>query len=164
MDGYEDSRAFRDALGRYGTGVAVVGATDQSGKAIGMTINSFASVSLSPPLILWSVESAGNRAADYAAASVFGISILHADQEPMARRFADGTLPACERFDDVPRLPSETGAPLLDGAIAWFDCRREAVYPGGDHDIILGRVVMFGQRPGPGLLFQNGRFCSIDQP
>ncbi|MGF1607609.1 MAG: flavin reductase family protein [Rhodothalassiaceae bacterium] len=153
-----DSLAFRRALGRYATGVAIVAAYDQQGKPFGMTINSFASVSLEPPLILWSVESGARMAPAYIDAPLFGLSVLAADQEPLARRFADPDLEPAQRFDHVALDPASDSAPLLAGSAAWFECRRDSVHPGGDHEIILGRVLRFGRRAGRTLLFHDGAF------
>lgn len=163
MPDQDPSFSLRAALGRYATGVAVVAAFDPQERAIGMTINSFASVSLEPPLVLWSVDRQSSCAQAFIDAPVFSLSILSADQQDLARRFADPGVPAEDRFDRVPLEPGVGEAPdipVLAEAAAWFRCRRYAVYPGGDHQIILGEVTAFDRRDGATLLFHDGTFLS----
>jgi len=154
-----DARAFRDTLGRYATGVALVMARGPDGSTAGMTINSFASVSLDPPLVLWSMRSDTASAAIFREAPGFTVSILGADHEAVARRCArtDG-----EKLDGLELAAAPSGSPRLDDAAAWFDCDTWAIYPGGDHDIFVGRVASFGARLGATLTFQDGRFRSSD--
>jgi 4-hydroxyphenylacetate 3-hydroxylase, reductase component len=154
-----DTRSFRQALGQYATGVAVVTARDGDGRPVGMTINSFASVSLDPPLILWSVQLDASQAEAFRAAERFAICVLGADQELDARRFAGAE---ADRFPTDPALVDAHGVPLIAGARAQFSCRRWAVYPGGDHDIIVGEVDHFTVQAGAGLLFHQGRFARSD--
>lgn len=154
-----DARGFRDTLGRYATGVALVMARGAEGLVAGMTINSFASVSLDPPLVLWSMRSDTASAAIFRQALGFTVSILGADHEAVARRCArtDG-----EKLDGLSLATAPSGTPRLDDAVAWFDCTTWAVYPGGDHDILVGLVRDFSARPGATLTFQDGRFRSSD--
>jgi flavin reductase (DIM6/NTAB) family NADH-FMN oxidoreductase RutF len=154
-----DARGFRDTLGRYATGVALVIASGPDGAVAGMTINSFASVSLDPPLVLWSMRSDTASAQVFRDAAGFTVSILGAGHEAVARRCArtDG-----EKLDGLELAYAPSGVPRLDDAMAWFDCATWAVYPGGDHDIFVGHVRDFGARPGATLTFQDGRFRSSD--
>lgn len=152
-----NDRALRDALARFATGVGVVHASHADGREAVMTINSFASVSLSPPLILWSVEKRASQVDVYTDAPRFTISILGAEHEKIGWACADAKLSSLERFPDDLRVNTPEG-PTMDGAIAWFQCRRYAVYPGGDHHIILGEIVDFGHRVGPALLFHDSAF------
>ena len=130
-----DPRNFREALSRYPTGVALVAAAYE-GKAVAMTVNSFASVSLDPPLILWSVDRTSDRYAAFAAAEQFSVNILRADQADLAKHFAMEA--EIERADWT---TNSDGIPLLNKALARLECRRYAVHQGGDHDIIVGEVL-----------------------
>lgn len=154
-----DRRGFRTALGRYPTGVTVVTTRTPDGVAVGMTVNSFASVSLDPPLVLWSVGDDASCADVFAAAPRYVVNVLAADQEGLARRFA---LPEADRFDGVPTHPGLADIPLIDGALTVLECRLETVYPGGDHRILLGRVERFATRGGKPLLFHEGMFDHLD--
>lgn len=149
-----DSRSFRDALGRYPTGVAIVTAYD-GGRAVGMTVNSFASVSLEPPLVLWSLERGTTRYAPFRQAVRYAINVLAADQAGLAHACAlEADLRACHAdwTDDE--------APLIDGAVARFLCRQEAIHQGGDHDIIVGAVTRYDMlRDAPALVFYRSTYC-----
>jgi len=148
-------RAFRDALGRFATGVTVVTApaTDADGP-LGITANSFASLSLEPPLVLWSPARASRRFAAFATAPHFAIHVLAADQAALARHFAaSGT-----DFDLPGIAPGFGGTPLLPDVLACFECTREAVHEGGDHAIVVGRVLRASLRDGAPLVFASGRY------
>lgn len=140
--GPETRRAFRDALGAFATGVTVV-TTDTPEGPVGITANSFASVSLDPPLVLWSPARASRRFATFAEAPRFAIHVLAAGGEETARHFT--------RTGDPP--PCGLGAVL-----ARFDCARHAVHPAGDHAIVVGLVLRAWHAPGPPLVFHAGRF------
>lgn len=148
-----DSCSFRDALGRYPTGVTIV-ATYVDGAAVGVTVNSFASVSLDPPLVLWSIERETERYALFRDADTYSINVLAHDQAELAQACAlEPRLEAC------PVEWSGSAAPLLAGAIARFTCTREHVYPGGDHDILVGRVTALDTpRDVPALGFYRGQY------
>jgi len=149
-----DSRSFRDALGRYPTGVAIVTAF-ADGKALGMTVNSFASVSLDPPLVLWSIEKSTERYGIFGKATHWGVNVLAADQAGLAHACAlEADLAACRTGW------SGEAVPLIDGAVARFTCQAEAVHPGGDHDILVGRVIAFDEpRDVPALVFYRSTYC-----
>ena len=157
--GARDGDTLRSVCGRFATGVTVVAAGGQA--PCGMTANSFTSVSMRPPLILVCV----NRDASIHQAVVergsFAVSILSAHQEQVARYFADHSRPrGAAEFDSVDWSPApSTGAPVLDGALAWIDCGLAACYDGGDHVIFLGSVLASGWRPEhDALLFFGGGF------
>lgn len=133
-----DPRALRDALGLYPTGVTVVTAYDAQDNPAGITVNSFASVSLSPPLVLWSVDKGGSTHDIYTQAEHFCIHFLRQDQANLSQRFSAVME---NRFDGISWSRGEHGSPLLEGCVAKIDCVRETVFPGGDHSIIVGRVV-----------------------
>lgn len=154
-----DPRGFRDALGRYATGVALVMTRGSDGSVAGMTINSFASVSLDPPLVLWSMRSDSASAEIFRTAPGFSVSILGADHEEIARRCARTD---CEKLDALDLVEAASGVPHLGDAIVWFDCTTWARHPGGDHDILIGAVREFGSRPGRTLMFHDGRFRASD--
>jgi len=151
--GPETARAYRDALGCFGTGVTVVTCTTPMGP-LAMTANSFSSVSLDPPLVLWSPAIASSRHDAFVAAQTFSVHVLAADQLPLARAFArDG-----RDFSHVHWTESGLGTPVLPGAVARFDCQHHAAHPAGDHTIVLGRVAAAALRPGAPLLFVRGSY------
>lgn len=151
-----DSRALRDALGRFATGVAVVTAIDPDGRPIGLTVNSFAAVSLAPPLVLWSLANGSHSFEAYRAASHHCINVLSADQVDLSNRFA--TWPT-DRFAGLHWRPGSGGAPVIAGCIARFEVRNEIQHQAGDHLVFIGQVVSFAQNGelAP-LLFQGGRY------
>ena len=149
----ETAGDFRQCLGRFATGVTVVTAAAPGGP-LGITANSFASVSLDPPLVLWSPAKHSARFAAFCAAPVYAIHVLAGDQAALARHFAhrgDG-------FDAFDWQRGPLGVPLLQGVLAWFVCRLEAVHEGGDHAIIVGRVAEAAHREGAPLVFQGGQY------
>jgi flavin reductase (DIM6/NTAB) family NADH-FMN oxidoreductase RutF len=148
-----DGRAFRSALGSFATGVAVVTARDADGSPAGITANSFSSVSLDPPLILWSPKLASRRYATFAEAPHFAVHVLARDQQALCDHFVRES-----GFGPVPFSSGPEGLPLLEGCLARFLCRQEAVLPGGDHAIILGRVWQAARRDGAPLVFQGGKY------
>jgi len=148
-----DGRAFRAALGRYATGVTVVTARGPEGP-VGMTANSFSSLSLNPPLVLWCPATGSSRFPAFAEATHYAIHVLAADQIDLCRRFArDGRDFAGTGAEETPE-----GVPALPGCLARFDCAAEARHPGGDHAILVGRVLRAVTRPGDPLLFWGGRY------
>ena len=155
-----DSRAFRNALGAFPTGVAVVTATSAD-MCIGITVNSFASVSLDPPLVLWCMDVRSKRHDIFVRAQGFTISILGTEHREVSSRLAQ---PGEHRLDDFRLLPTELGPPALADSLAVFECTRETTLPGGDHTILVGRVLRFAQ-PGQGapLLFYRGKYSALDQ-
>lgn len=130
-------RSFRQSLGQFATGVTVVTARGLDGRFVGLTVNSFAAVSLDPPLILWSLTADSKLLPAFESCTHFAVNVLSADQADISRRFA-GT-----RADKFTGLDLRVGAgdtPLINGCCATFECRREAQYPGGDHVIFVGYV------------------------
>lgn len=150
-----DSRAFRNALGRFGTGVTVVTATVNGG-VHGMTANAFTSVSLEPPLVLVAVAKQARMHAYMAQQGRFGVSVLGQEQLAYAWNFAgrpqEGLKPAFTWRGEVP---------LVTNALAQFVCKVETSYPGGDHTIFLGRVEDLWSRDGSPLTFYRGRFFGL---
>ena|SRR5438552_11045090 len=151
-----DTREFRNALGCFPTGVTLIIARTADGHPMAITVNSFASVSLDPPLILWCAHRRSHRFETFVNADVFTVSVLDATHEEVSSRLAR---PGEHRLDGIPLVTTDSGSPALSDALAVFECRREAVYDGGDHAVIMGRVVQFGFRyVGAPLIFFRGRY------
>ncbi|HEV7352756.1 MAG TPA: flavin reductase family protein [Brevundimonas sp.] len=148
----EDLKAYRQALGAFATGVCVVTADTPSGP-VGITVNSFTSVSLQPRLLLWCLDDRSERAPLFAAAERYVIQVLGADQRDAAARFAKGDWALGEH--EVRRVE---GAPRLKESLAWFACEAERQIQAGDHLMILGRVLTHEASAGEGLTFHRGRF------
>lgn len=147
---------FRSALGMFATGVTIVTARKVDGGLIGLTANSFNSVSLDPPLVLWSLARAAGSLAVFSTGSHYAINILAADQHELAKRFAArGT----DRWAGVEFVEGAGGAPLLAGAAATFECFNRSRYEEGDHVIFVGEVERCMHREGASpLLFHGGKF------
>lgn len=132
-------RSLRACLGRFATGVAVVTTIGRNGAPVGLTINSFTSVSLEPPLILFSLDRATSCLADFEVAEHYAVNVLSADQQAISDTFARVD-PALRWRDTAWSAGTASGAPVLDGAIARFECARYAIHDGGDHRLFLARV------------------------
>ena len=147
---------FREALGMFATGVTIVTARSAQGDLVGLTANSFNSVSMAPPLVLWSLSRTAGSMAAFQAGSHYAINILGADQQDLARQFAaQGT----DRFAGVRYLEGAGGSPLLEGAAATFECFNRSRYEEGDHVIFVGEVERCSFTPGASpLLFHGGKF------
>ena len=147
---------FRAALGMFATGVTIVTARAANGKLVGLTANSFNSVSLHPPLVLWSLARAAGSMAVFSAGSHYAINVLAADQQALAERFA---AKGVDRWAGVLHTEGMAGAPLLTGAAATFECYNRSRYEEGDHVIFVGEVERCTHRQGASpLLFHGGRF------
>lgn len=147
---------FRAALSMFATGVTIVTARAPDGRLVGLTANSFNSVSLNPPLVLWSLARAAGSMAVFSAGSHYAINILSADQQALAQRFAS---PVADRWDGVRHTPGVAGAPLLEGVAATFECFNRTRYEEGDHVIFVGEVERCSCTPDASpLLFHGGRF------
>ena len=154
-----DTRALRNALGRFATGVAIVTAIDPDGQPIGLTVNSFSAVSLDPALVLWCLDNNSHNLAAFRKASHHAINILAANQQELSNRFA--TWPA-ERFAGLPWQTGIGGAPVFPGCCATFEVANETAYAGGDHTIFVGRVERFGERVDLApLLFHAGQYRAL---
>ena len=154
-----DGREFRDALGCFATGVCVITASPQGYQPFGVTVNSFASVSLDPPLILWSLQNDSEMFAAWEQASQFAVNILRKDQRDMASQYArkgDHLLPA-EHFE-----MGATGVPVLPDTLVSFECELGTTHPGGDHVILIGKVLEMNVRDnGEPLLFCAGAYREL---
>ncbi len=150
-----EARRLRDCLGQFATGVTVVTARSDDGGLVGLTANSFSSVSIDPPLVLWSLNKQAASLSVFKHASHYAINILGADQMDISNHFAK---PAENKFAGVDYRLGAAGAPLIDGCVAWFECRNEMAYEGGDHLIFVGHVERFDHAERPALLFIAGRY------
>ena len=136
-------QALRKMRGLYASGVSVV-TTVHDGKLRGITVNAFASVSLNPPLVLICLASESESKEWMAESGIFAVNILSDDQEFLAERFAARAPIVNTRFDGVPYTTASAGSPILADSLAWYDCRVETMYEGGDHTIFIGRVEALG--------------------
>lgn len=152
----EDAGRFRAALGRFVTGVTIVTTLDDAGRPVGLTANSFNSVSLDPPMVLWSLARRSRNLALFEEARHYAINILAADQHGLSDRFAR---PAEDRFADVDWTPGVCGMPVIAGVTAVFECRNETRVEGGDHIVFLGRVEAFEEADRVPLIFHSGRYA-----
>lgn len=146
---------LRRAMGLFATGVTVVTARAPDGQLQGVTANSFSTVSLDPPLVLWSLARRARSFAQFEAAPYFAVNVLGADQIALSRHFASA------RTDKLAGIAHEFGhggSPVLAGALAHFECVRESVVAGGDHVIFIGRVLRASLREGDPLIFAAGRY------
>lgn len=151
--GPDMGKQLRGALSRFGTGVTVVTAQSEAGP-VGITANSFSSVSLDPPLVLWSASKASRRFRHFSCAEHMAIHVLAEGQMPVARAFAA----SAHGFDQAEWNVGAEDLPLLEGCLARFECERYAEYDGGDHAIIVARVLRASVRRGAPLLFFDGQF------
>ena len=132
-----DSKFLRQTLGKYSTGVTVVTSTDGDGNPIGMTVNSFTSVSLDPALVLWCIDKKQPSYNSFMNAEGYAVNILSKDQNDICNKFASQL---DNKFQNVDWKISENGFPLLKNSLAWFDCKKWNYYAGGDHEILVGEV------------------------
>jgi flavin reductase (DIM6/NTAB) family NADH-FMN oxidoreductase RutF len=151
-----DAAEFRRILGHWASGVAVVTTLREDGSPWGLTANAFTSVSLDPPLVLVCLDLTSDTGAWLRAAGYFAVSVLAADQERLARRFAEEA--TLDRFAGVAWRTEATGAPVLADAVAWLDCRLHAEHPAGDHAIFVGRIAAGDAADVPPLLYYRGGY------
>lgn len=154
IDPLADPRAFRTALGQFPTGVTVITCV-MEGQKVGITANSFASVSLDPPLVLWSPAKSSRRHDVFAEASHFAIHILANDQ----MEIANGFVREANAFGGVDHLQSATGVPLIQGCVARFECTNFANHDAGDHTLIIGQVTSCVCAVKPALTFHAGKYA-----
>jgi flavin reductase (DIM6/NTAB) family NADH-FMN oxidoreductase RutF len=150
-----DTQHFRAALSQFATGVTIITTRDQDGSFFGLTASSFNSVSLTPPLVLWSLGQKSRSMPLFAENSHYVINVLAADQAELAERFASRL---DDRFSGVDFSLSQNGLPILGGVSAWFECHNRSRHPEGDHVIFVGEVERCSFERKPALLFHDGRF------
>lgn len=147
------ARAFRDTLGCFATGVTIVTIQSDHGP-MGFTANSFASLSIEPPLVLWSPARSSSRFVQYAAAQHYAIHVLAQDQADLIARFIRGG----PGFEGMSYHRNAEGVPLIEGSLARFECQQHATHDGGDHLIVVGRVLRCAKRDGAPLVFTQGQY------
>lgn len=155
-----DPTGYRRALSCFATGVAVVTALDADGAKAGITINSFSSVSLDPPLILWNVAEDSTSYDIFTAAGYFAVHVLSRPQQELSSRFAQRS---GDKFAGLDYREGIRGVPILNEYAALFECSTEHVYPGGDHKIIVGRVHRFEDREVEPLVLHRSRFLTPEE-
>ncbi|ANQ86979.1 flavin reductase family protein [Azoarcus olearius] len=149
------ARNFRNALGMFATGIAVVTTRSPAGEPLGLTINSFNSVSLEPPLIVWSLANQLPSRAIFENCEYYAINILAEDQEPLSRLFSRRS---DDKFADLELDEGVGGVPLLRGCCARFQCRNTVRHPGGDHVVFISEVVDFDRNELPPLIYHGGAY------
>ena len=154
-----DERAFRDSLGCFATGVTVMTTRTEQGSPQGVTVNSFASLSLDPPLIMFALRTESTTLPTIRKVGFFAVNVLATTQQEVAERFAAGP----PRWDDLDLRTLVTGAPVLGGSVAALDCRLHATHPGGDHEILVGEVLALEQDDSepPPLLYHRGGYAAL---
>jgi 3-hydroxy-9,10-secoandrosta-1,3,5(10)-triene-9,17-dione monooxygenase reductase component len=158
--GQIDGANFRHVLSHYPTGVCVVTAIEADGRASGMVVGSFTSVSLSPPLVAFFPDKASTSWPKIERAGRFCVNVLASDQGELCRRFASK---GEDKFAGVAHRVSTNGSPVLDDVVAWIDCTLDAVHEAGDHFIVLGRVQELDIiRPDQPLLFFRGKYGAFN--
>ena len=156
-----DGREVRNVMGHFATGVTVITTKDKTGKPFGLTVNSFTSLSLNPPLVIVCVDKTVDCYPCFDESKVFAVNILSEDQEDLSRRFATKGI---EKFEGIKWRMGNNGAPLLDGVMGIIECRVSHGYEGGDHTIFLGEILSAtatGERP---LLFFKGKYSRLPSP
>ena len=154
-----DQDAFRAVLGRFASGVTIVTVLGANGRDYGMTVSAFSSVSLEPPLVMVCIGEEASLKPMIAQATHYGVSILASDQEPLSRRFAAHG----ERFDGIGFTRGENGMALIDGALAFMECRIVARHPAGDHTIVIGEVEAASVEDARPLLYYRGGYAQLER-
>jgi flavin reductase (DIM6/NTAB) family NADH-FMN oxidoreductase RutF len=148
-------RQLRDVLGQFATGVTIITARTRDGAFVGFTANSFNSVSLDPPLVVWSLALRSRSLAIFQGTERYAVNVLAHDQIELARRFSR---PHADRFDGVPFRLGLAAAPLIEGCVAWLECRHHALHPAGDHMLFIGQVDTCAHQAVPPLVWHSGRY------
>lgn len=146
---------MRDVLGQFATGVTVITARTRDGALVGFTANSFNSVSLDPPLIVWSLALRSRSLAVFQGTARYAVNVLAHDQIDLARRFSR---PHADRFDGVQFRLGLAAAPLIEGCAAWLECGHHALHPAGDHMLFIGHVDACAHQAVPPLVWHGGRY------
>jgi len=154
----QDALAFRNALGSFVTGVTIVTTRDRAGQDIGLTANSFNSVSLDPPMILWSLALISRNLPAFRQATWWAVHVLSSSQETLSGRFASK---AADKFTGVPVTRGPGDIPMLEDCAARFVCRTAFEYEGGDHAIFVGEVLSFDRAGHPPLVYHQGRYGQV---
>ena len=150
---------FRNALGHFATGVTVVTTLDDAEEPVGITANSFNSVSVDPPMVLWSIARESGKRSAFESADRFVVNVLSEGQVEISRQFATS---GRTHFSNIDWRPGVAGLPLLPGCAARFECRKVYQYDGGDHIIIVGEVEQFDATGREALVFHRGQYAVVD--
>ena len=148
-----NNKNLRNVLSKFATGVTVVSTIDSDGKPVGMTANSFTSVSLDPPLVLWNIGINQPSYDAFSKAKGYSVNILSKDQKDICDLFSSSI---DDKFNDIDYILSDNGFPIIQKSLAWFDCIKWNNYPGGDHQILVGEVKNFYANENEPLIFWNG--------
>ena len=148
-----NNKNLRNVLSKFATGVTVVSTIDSDGKPVGMTANSFTSVSLDPPLVLWNIGINQPSYDAFSKAKGYSVNILSKDQKDICDLFSSSI---DDKFNDIDYILSDNGFPIIQKSLAWFDCIKWNNYPGGDHQILVGEVKNFYANEKDPLIFWNG--------
>lgn len=154
-----DTREFRNALGSFATGITIISSIGRRGEPIGLTANSFNSVSLDPPLVLFSLARNANTWREFLSTHYFAVNILSTQQQSLSNRFAQ---PMTDKWAGIDYETWETGCPILNGCLANFECEYRYTHDGGDHVIFVGEVLkMRCQADGEPLIYFRGRYAEL---
>ncbi|VVE90494.1 flavin reductase family protein [Pandoraea bronchicola] len=157
-----DADVLRGVLGHFATGVTVITTRDTGRQRVGVTANSFNSVSLDPPLVLWSLSRQSSSHAAFTSARYWAVHVLSEAQEALSRRFASRSI---DRFAGLDIEEGHGGTPLLSGCAARFECETFSLHESGDHTVLIGRVLAVDQRAGASpLVFHGGRYRHLAEP
>ena len=148
-----NNKNLRNVLSKFATGVTIVSTIDLDGEPIGMTVNSFTSVSLDPPLVLWNIGINQPSYESFLKAKGYSVSILSKDQKDICDLFSS---PIENKFSNIDYSLSDNGFPIIKKSLAWVDCLKWNNYPGGDHQILVGEVKNFNAFENDPLIFWNG--------
>ena len=154
-----DKTEFRKTLGQFATGVTIITTLDADGEAIGVTASSFNSLSMHPPMILWSLDKASYSRPAFEQAEFFNVHVLGLGQDQLSNRFSK---PKTDKFDGIKTQKGLGGVPVLPDHAALFECKTAHIYAGGDHIIIVGEVVKFSRNAQNPLVFHRGQYTGID--
>ncbi|MDP6969282.1 MAG: flavin reductase family protein, partial [Gammaproteobacteria bacterium] len=155
-----DAREFRNALASFATGVTVITCLDANGKPVGATASSFNSVSMDPPLILWSITKTANSADAFINAKEFVVNVLSTEQIDLSNQFSRSN---SDKFKGVETATGIGQVPMLAGSVTCFQCKSWATYDGGDHEIIVGEVVAMDTNNDEGLIFYRGDYAKAEK-
>lgn len=155
-----DPQRFREVLGHFASGVTIVTAVTPDGP-VGFTCQAFTALSLDPPLVALAPGKRSTSWPRIAAAGAFCVNILQAGQAELCRSFAVSGSERADKFADVAWTPAPSGSPVIDGVLAWVDCRLLIVHDAGDHELVLGRVLALDIGDGDPLLYYQGRFAHL---
>ncbi|WP_158555817.1 flavin reductase family protein [Peribacillus glennii] len=156
-----DQRKFRDISGSFATGVTVVTTKNEKGHPVGMTANSFTSLSLDPPLVIINVDKKSSLYTEFLNAESFAVNILSSEQEDISRRFSTKNI---DRFEGISYEEDVTGSPILKDVIGYFDCDIVKHYDGGDHTILIGETKGGNIGSGEPLIFYRGKYQHVNNP